>query len=96
MQRPDGYSVSVQRLVRFMYDAHNRSRHSIHELSLLTTITPSYIIQVLTGTRIPSRDALVLMCTCGWWLTVNETNDILISAGHTPLSPHQDDVGKLN
>jgi hypothetical protein len=68
-------------------DAHECSGCSLRDLTALTNLTPGYISQILNGHRHPSRDALIVLCSCGWILSLEEINEILECAGHKALSP---------
>lgn len=65
-------------------DAHQRAGYSLRQLEDITDLNFGYISQIING-RVPPRDTLIVLCAFGWYLTLEETNEILESVGYKVL-----------
>lgn len=67
--------------------AHITSGYSLREVQDMSGVSASFICQILSGKRRPSRDVLIALCACGWVLPLQEINDVLTAAGYRALKP---------
>lgn len=79
-------SYSREHFRQMVNTAHASSGCSLREIEAMTGISSSFVCQILNGKRHPTRDTLILLCGYGWILTFEETNAVLATGGHRPLS----------
>lgn len=91
----DGHFGSMQILNSTLVAAHQEAGFSLRDVSRVTGIHPSHISLILSGKRRASRDALILLCTYGWMLDVEQVDEVLALAGYKSLMTGSGKRGKL-
>ena len=82
-EEPPSKSNGFVNLIR---DAHQSSGCTLRDVGARTGLNFSYISQIINKQRRPSRDTLILLCTYGWNLELEVTDQLLESCRYKPLS----------
>lgn len=67
-------------------EAHQRYGSRLSVVAELTQLDPSTICKILKGTRRPSPYTLITLCSYGYGMDIEETNELLRLQGY-PLLP---------